>query len=228
MNSKKSTIGIIGGAGPTAGGYLFQKIIEVSQEKYSCERDAEFPYIFLVSYPFADMLGENVDRETVKGQLAECLQTLIKNQISVAAIACNTLHGFLPSEIEGIQLVHIIDETRKYLEQRNWHTPRILCSSTSAKTRLHASYFPCLYPDTSTQKMIDDLIDEVTAGCCLKEASSRLCGLVDSEEAVVLGCTELSVIHEAEPLSHAKVCNPNQVIAERICELTFQNHGMIE
>lgn len=223
MLNVKPTVGIIGGAGPTAGGYLFQKVIEVSQEKYGCKRDEEFPHVFLLSYPFTDMLGENVDRKLVESQLASCFAVLADNKVSVAAIACNTLHGFLPSQVEGLQFVHIVEETKRYLEERDWRNPRILCSSTAAKTRLHASHFPCFYPDPSIQKKIDDLIDEVTAGCCMKDASERLSLLIDQDEAVVLGCTELSVIHETEPLTHPMVCNPNQVVAERLCDLTFNN-----
>ena len=199
-----------------------------SQKKYRCKRDAEFPQVLLLSYPFADMLGEDVHRELVTEQVEECLQMLIANKVAVAAIACNTLHGFLPSKINGLQLVHIIEETKRYLEEREWRNPRILCSSTSAKTGLHANFFPCLYPDLSIQKKIDDLIEQVTEGCCLKEASSRLCELTNKDEVVVLGCTELSAIHESEPLSHSKICNPNQIIAEKICELTFNNIGIDE
>ena len=76
-----------------------------------------------------------------------------------------------------------------------------------------------------TQGKIDALINEVTAGCCLKEASLRLSSLLKGESEVVLGCTELSVIHETIPLDHLHVCNPNQIVAEKMCELAFANTG---
>lgn len=221
MHYDQFPIGIIGGAGPTAGGYLFQKIIHICQEKYNCQKDADFPYLILLSYPFVDMLGENVNRQQVSEQLDRCVQNLIANKVAIAAIACNTLHGFLSSRMDNLQLVHFIEETKQYLHKKGWNNPLILCSSTAAQSKLHSSYFSCRYPDNVTQDKIDALINEVTAGCCLKVASSQLSSLIDEESAVVLGCTELSVIHETVPLDHLQVCNPNQIVAEKICELTF-------
>ncbi len=215
-------IGIIGGAGPTAGAFLFQKVVEMSQKKYGCTQDANFPYIMLLSYPFADMLGKNVDRGLVQSQLHECINLLVQNKVKIAAIACNTLHGFLPPTIESLELVHFILETKKFLDKMDWKKPLILCSSTSAESRLHFNYFDCYYPDQPTQKKIDDLIDLVTRGCCLREASSYLDSLIEAENGVVLGCTELSVIHEAVPISYSKVCNPIAITAERLCELVFE------
>ena len=64
--------------------------------------------------------------------------------------------------------------------------------------------------------------DAVTAGCCLEKASSKLSSLIGEDQVAVLGCTELSVIHESKPLSHSKICNPNHLLAEEICKLAFQ------
>lgn len=155
-----------------------------------------------------------------------CIQKLIANKVAVAAIACNTLHGFLPSKTEGLKLVHFIEETKQYLVRKRWDNPLILCSSTASRSRLHASYFSCRYPDAAIQSTVDNLIREVTAGCCLKEASLRLSSAIGEEATVVLGCTELSVIHESVPLNHLKVCNPNQIVAEKICELALVNQGI--
>lgn len=221
MLKAKFKIGIIGGAGPTAGAYLFQKIIAICQKKYSCIHDGDFPHIILLNYPFNDMLGENFDRKLVKDQLEECFISLVQNKVKIAAIACNTLHSFLPSQIDTLNLVHIIEETRDFLVKHKWSNPLILCSSTAAKNGLHANYFECTYANLSTQKKIDDLIDAVTAGCCLKEASVHLSSLIENERPIVLGCTELSVIQETHPLRSLKVCNPNEILAEKICELTF-------
>ncbi len=91
-------IGIIGGAGPWVGGLLFQKIVQVLQEKYGCREDQDFPYMMLLSYPFADMLKKPDDAaqcEIVRNQLKDCFQTLVDNKIDYAVIACNTLHRVL-------------------------------------------------------------------------------------------------------------------------------------
>lgn len=223
MLKNKFKIGIVGGAGPTAGSFLFQKIIEICQKKYACYKDNDFPYIMLLNYPFNDMLGEDFDRSVIQNQLNECLRCFEQNDIRIAAIACNTLHSFLPPQINNFNLVHIIKETRDFLKINKWSNPLILCSTTAAKNKLHAHYFECTYANLSIQKKIDDLIDAVTAGCCLREASLKLSDLIEKDGPVVLGCTELSVVHEAHPLQFSKVCNPSEILAQKICELTF-NH----
>ncbi|MBA2726870.1 MAG: hypothetical protein H0U49_01690 [Parachlamydiaceae bacterium] len=78
-----------------------------------------------MNYPFADMLGEEVNRNLIIEQLKNNISNLIANKVSFAAIACNTLYGFLPSKIEGGILVHIIEETKRYLDEKNWKTPLI-------------------------------------------------------------------------------------------------------
>lgn len=220
MNPEGQRIGIIGGAGPMAGALLFEKIIKVSQ-RYGCKVDADFPFCFLMSYPFAPMLTDAFDKNVLVEQLKLCFDCLVNNNVSIAAIACNTLHAFLPSSPEGIKFVHMIEETESYLKVKGWNNPLILCSSTSAQTKLHARYFSCRYPDRALQKTVDILIDEITEGCCLKEASESLSAMCKGEGPMILGCTELSLLHDREPLKIEELCSPDTIVSEKIGRMIF-------
>ena len=274
--SQEIKIGIIGGAGPLAGTYLIQKIIEICQKEYGSNQDAEFPHMLLLNYPFSDMLSQEIEPKKIESELQSCFQFFARNQVQYAAIACNTLHIFLPKilhfgfglneiqddseessdfgledrgillplpieknknsskkpryllnnqktqakSFEGVKLIHLVQETKDYLNRHPMKKPLILCSSTSAKYALHAQFFPCEYPDTETQKKLDTLIAQVNAGGCLQEAAGLLAQLIEGIDTVVLGCSELSVIHQRHPLFHPNLCDPMQIIAEKLCKLT--------
>ncbi len=226
MSSTKPRIGVIGGAGPMAGALLFEKIIHVSQ-KNGCKIDADFPYCILMNYPFSPMLTQGYDKNKLENELKECFDQMVKNNVSVAAIACNTLHAFITSIPESIQLVHMIEETKNYVHLQGWESPLILCSSTSAQVKLHARYFNCRYPNTSLQKTVDILIDKITEGCDLKEASELLSAACREEGPIVLGCTELTLLHDREPLQIDKLCNPDSIVAEKIGQIIFEDDKTI-
>lgn len=220
MNTLNSRVGLIGGAGPMAGALLFEKIITVCQ-KYGCKIDSEFPYCILLSYPFSPILTNAWDRDILKKELENCFRSLEMNQVSIVAISCNTLHSFLPDIPKNIVLVHMIEETQAYVNAKNWKDPLILCSSTSRSNKLHAQYFSCRYPNPHLQSTVDMLIDKITEGCCFKEASKLLSLMCKDEGPVVLGCTELTLLHERVPLELDEICSPDTIVAEKIGELIF-------
>lgn len=222
MDQSRPRIGIIGGAGPMAGALLFEKIIRICQQKYRCTRDADFPYLVLMNYPFADMLTSKKNRSVIESQLEECYNFFLNNRVSVAAIACNTLHAFLPPQPKHLQIVHMIEETKNFIRQNKWENPLILCSSTSSETRLHAQFFSCRYPKPYLQKEIDVLIDKITAGHCIQEAANLLNSMCE-DSPTILGCTELTLLHERAPLNIKNICNPDSIVAEKICKLIFND-----
>lgn len=237
-------LGIVGGAGPMAGALLFQKIVQIAQSQYGCQTDADFPWTMLLSYPFADMLKNPLcekQHQLVKEQLTACFSTFAQNGITLAAIACNTLHTFLdPSITQGIPLVHMIAETGSLLKQRSISHTFVLCSTTSARCQLHKAYFDCRYPDDAYQDEIQGLINTLLAGQQRREDAQKLSEQLNArlslclnkeEETVglVLGCTEFSVFNEQFPMrlngldERILVFDPNQIVAEKLCALIFNN-----
>lgn len=238
-NSALPRIGIIGGAGPMVGGIFFQKIIQILQDKYGCKKDEDFPYILLLSYPFADMLDElNEEKEaTIRQQLQDCFQVLAKNEINVSLIACNTLHRFLDFAIPSeIGFINIIEATGLYLKEEGIGQSLVLGTTTSANCRLHRQWFDCSYPDAPLQKECQLLINKILAGKHSSEDAvhfvERLndyASKVKGDIGLVLGCTEFSQFDEQYPLAFYgldekyKIVDPALIIAERICKQFINN-----
>ena len=242
MSISKQRIGIIGGAGPMAGMLLYQKIIEICQKEHNCQHDADFPYIMLLSYPFADMLRDGITpekRTLLASQIDECFSTFSQNGIQIIAIACNTLHLFLTPELMEKSLkftfVHMIKEIRELLTEKNLKESLVLCSNTSANSRLHASHFTCSYPQEVLQHKCQAMIDLVLAGKESKEAvaeftlelNHELLANAKRKMALVLGCTEFSVLNERFPF-HAhglsdqfSIIDSNEIVARKICNQIF-------
>ena len=221
MNKPLFRIGIIGGAGPLAGALLFEKIIQICQNDFGCSRDGDFPFITLLSYPFAEMLnGEESD--LIKEQLNECFHNLIGLKTDYAVIACNTIHAFLPPVPRGIKLIHLIQETLLTLEEKTL----VLCTSTAAKYRLHA---PCSYPAPLLQKRLDEIIDRILAGEPLMKLSKELAHLINHESIseILLGCTELSLLNVRAPLhsfgldKKFKIRDPFEIVSKKITSLLY-------
>lgn len=186
-------IGVIGGAGPLAGAYLLERIFTLSGKLYGCVKDADFPKVFLISYPFSDMLKADVDVASVQYELKSCLKSLRENGANILAISCNTLHAFLDENEDLSDLIHL---PRLLGEVVSLSDPSlVLCSSTSVKAKIHKQFFPCSYPDKKTQADIDGLIDQILRWEDQSIILKKLEELIQKEIAptVILGCTELSL-----------------------------------
>jgi aspartate racemase len=214
---KPKTIGIIGGAGPLAGAFLLERILTLSGKEYGCYKDADFPQVFLISYPFSEMLSPDRDRRKLTQELSGCLDLLRKNGASVLAIACNTLHVFL-EENEQDDLVHL---PRTLAEEISLtETPLVFCTSTSAESGLHKQFFPCSYPDRETQLEVDGLIDDILKGAGL---IGKLEKLLEAQTAktIILGCTELSLFSARLSVPGKVIIDPLEVMAKKILKKSF-------
>ena len=209
------SIGIIGGAGPHAGALLYEKIIHVCQETYGYHKDADFPYMMLLNVPFSDML-DTPDEKSVRRELEKALKTLELQDMDRVAIACNTLHGFLPKEIGGFEFVDL----RSVVSGSNQEV-LILCTSTSRERGVYAHLKKGVYLDDSLQKELDQLIDRILSGKVDQVESAMLSELIlqQNKRCVLLGCTELSLLHARFPLTvpTESVIDPLQLLAVALC-----------
>ncbi len=218
---KPKSIGIIGGAGPLAGAFLLKRILSLSGKVYGCYRDADFPQVFLISFPFSEMLSPNMDIAKLRKELSGCLEQLRKNGASVLAIACNTLHAFLDEKDELSDLVHL---PRTLAEEMSLSDkPLVFCTSTSVQFGLHKQYFPCIYPDTQTQQEVDRIIDQILRGAdqsVILEKLEKLL-LAQTTHTVILGCTELSLFSAHLCVPNKLILDPLEVMANKILKKSF-------
>lgn len=209
------SIGIVGGAGPLAGVFLFERIISLSGKIYGCHRDADFPKIFLINFPFSEMLHSTRDDAKIRRELRECLNQLRKNGASVLAIACNTLHAFLEGSDED--LVHLPNTLAEYI---SCEAPLVLCTSTSVHFGLHK---PCLYPGSDAQEEVDNIIDQILRGDDKALILKRLERVIRAQTAktIILGCTELSLFSAHLSLPNKVIIDPLELVAIKIVEKCF-------
>ncbi len=215
------SIGIIGGAGPFAGLALLEKIFSLSTTLYGCCKDRDFPKVILLSFPFSEMLASDIDTMQLKRELKECISQLRNNGAPILAIACNTLHLFLDDEEDLSDLVHLPKVLREKIPENS--TPLVLCTSTSRKSQLHKKFFPCSYPDLSTQILVDRLIDNVLRGADRSFLLRDLEKIIEEQEAqtIVLGCTELSLFTSQLACYSKFILDPLEIAARIIVEKSF-------
>lgn len=221
---KPKSIGIIGGAGPLAGSFLLNRILSLSGEVYGCYKDADFPQVFLISFPFSEMLCPDMDIAKLRKELSGCLEQLRKNGASVLAIACNTLHAFL-DEKDGLNdLVHLPRTLAEEISLSD--KPLVFCTSTSVQFGLHKQFFPCTYPDTQTQQEIDRIIDQILRGVDQSVILEKLGKLLQGQTAntVILGCTELSLFSAHLSMPNKQIIDPLEVMANKILQKSFLNN----
>lgn len=218
---KPKSIGIIGGAGPLAGAFLLERVLSLSNKTYGCYRDSDFPKVFLISFPFSEMLSVTTNTARLRNELSGCLDQLRTNGASVLAIACNTLHAFLDEKDELDDLVHLprVVASKIPLNEK----PLVLCTSTSVTLGLHKRFFSCTYPDSKTQVEVDLIIDEILQGVDKEIVIKKLEKLirVQTENTVILGCTELSLFQANLSLSNKLIIDPLEVAANKLLEKSF-------
>lgn len=218
---KPKSIGIIGGAGPFAGAFLLERVLSLSNKKYGCHRDSDFPKIFLISFPFSEMLLPKMDVAKIEDELSQCLNQLRHNGASILAIACNTLHAFLKKEEEVDDLVHLTQSLTEEIPL--FEKPLVFCTSTSTQFGLHKSFFPCTYPDWQTQKQVDKIIDHILQRRDQKIVLEKLEKLLQAqtEKTVILGCTELSLFKDSLSVPNKLIIDPLEIVAKKILKRSF-------
>jgi len=221
---RPKTIGIIGGAGPLAGATLLNRILSLSASKYGCYKDADFPKILLISFPFSEMLTSDSNATQLRKELEECLLQLRSQGAAILGIACNTLHAFLDEKqcVDG--LVHLPQTTARALN--SLEKPLVFCTSTSMRHGLHQQFFPCIYPDAQTQDQVDEVIDLILRGCDQKKVVKKLRTLIQAQttHTIVLGCTELSLLFPYIQSAEKTIIDPLEIMANQIVEKSFKEN----
>ncbi len=216
------SIGIIGGAGPMAGYYLLSRIFSLFTQEYGCYKDDDYPKVVLISFPFSEMLTPTLNPIQIKQELKSCLSELRRLDTSLIAIACNTLHLFL--EEEGIvHLPRLIGEVLSSCEP-----PLVLATSTSVRFGLHKNYFRCDYPSEETQYEVDQIIEQILKGRDEDLILKTLQSIIEkqTQNTIVLGCTELSLYSSKLKVEGKKIIDPLEILARELVEQSL-NKGKV-
>lgn len=224
-SNKPKPIGILGGAGPLAGAFLLDRVLSLCGSIYGCYKDADFPKVWLLSFPFSEMLTPVMDAAQVRRELSSCLCELRKNGAEVIAIACNTLHAFLNDDEDQSDLIHlprVLASEISFSEPSS--IPLVLCTSTSVRFGLHKRFFPCTYPDSQTQEHVDRIIDQILRGADKGVIVQDLLTILEDQTArtMILGCTELSLFTKYLSSCDKRIIDPLEIVAVKVLEKSFK------
>lgn len=196
-------LGVIGGLGPLATAYFMQLIVEMTD----AVKDQQHIEVIVHSKPsIPDRTGYILDKskDNPLPYMQKIEQSLIAQGAEIIAIPCITAHYFQPElEKYGVPVIHAIRKTAEYLKREKISVVGIMATDGTVKSRLFQDIFKeyeieCVIPDDIGQKKVMYLIYEnVKAG---KKPEMELFESVKKElqekgaAAVLLGCTELSLI----------------------------------
>jgi aspartate racemase len=235
----KKKIGIIGGAGPAASCQLYKEMIAICQSKYGCVYNKDFPEIILISCPFDDMCtleDRQKNQKNLEAKLKYCFEQFKRINVPVVGIACNTLHTIVRDmPIDVPQFVPIMDATLNYAEQAGMKRLLILGSKTTLTLNLYNSdKIQCIVPAMEDRTTINNVIDNIFAAKILEEDSATLNAIIrkiyqkQPFDGVVLGCTELPLLHQQHPLSIKDAEKPIvvldtlKILAQELCRQAME------
>jgi aspartate racemase len=221
----KKIAGIIGGMGPQATIDLFQKV--VSNTEASC--DNEHIHILIDNNTdIPDRTKSILNHSDLPLKyLSQSAKRLEKSGASFLAMPCNTAHYFydrLQKEV-NIPIINMIEETAKYLKERNEKTFLLLATTGTIKTEIYQNIFnkynlTIIKPKQEFQdEIMSAIYDYVKEGKPydkvnkFKEYLNQ--ELVNNIDNIILGCTELPILFENNKLDY-KTVDPTLVLAKQI------------
>jgi aspartate racemase len=92
-------IGIIGGVGPQATAYIYEKLIASAQKNHGAVDNADYPDVLIASVPVPDFISSKKDLEEAKRMLIEAAKGLERAGCQALCIGSNTVHILL-SDLE--------------------------------------------------------------------------------------------------------------------------------
>jgi aspartate racemase len=243
-NRKQKVIGVLGGCGPYAGLQLVKNIFDQT----IAGTDQEHLPVYLSSVPgdIADRTAYllNPATENPAFSIAGLLSKLEEAGAEVAGIACNTSHapaiyevicGELQRTGSRIKLLHIVDETIRFLRETSPHITKvgILCSDGTYRTKLYENRLLCagydvIRPSEAFQHMyIHQCIYDEQFGIkahsspvtnWAKECIAKAAAYFEEmgAEALILGCTEFSLAIGSQTVKGMQVVDSVKVLARAL------------
>ncbi len=228
MQSK--LVGVLGGVGPMATVYFEQMVLELTEA--SCDQEHLNMLVYnhaAIPDRTAFLLGES--KRSPLFDMAQDAQMLARAGCDFLVLPCNTAH-FFHEHIQNavsIPLLNIIEETVKVCAARGARRIGVLATAGTVVTDTYGLVsrrfgLESVYPDAATQKQVMAVIyDRIKAGKPVraKEMAALYARMREDDcDAIVLGCTELSVAHRDLELqaAHPDVVDSLETLARRTIE----------
>ncbi|MFC2016125.1 aspartate/glutamate racemase family protein [Chloroflexota bacterium] len=218
-------VGILGGVGPEATAELFRKIIKAT----SVRSEQEHLRIIIDNNPkIPDRTLAILDRgESPLEELIKTALNLERASAEIIAIPCNTAHYYLDDLRNNVHVpvIDMISETANYILRQYPKIEKLglLATVGTIKTQLYQRKLKprkVLLPDSKSQQELMGIIYGdmgiklgFTQGPARRSALSIAQSLVArGAEAIILGCTELSLVLSEQDIS-TPLIDPLQILA---------------
>lgn len=206
-------VGILGGMGPAAGAEFVRLFVRACADTLRARgvvvHDQAFPEHWLAQVPVPDRsraLAEP-DNEAVQPfePMCRALEQLAGLGVRAVAIACNTAHAWhapLQARFPQIDLLHIADETARFLAARGVQEAALMATVGTYDTGLYdrslaRAGIRCRLPsDVERADIMSGIYEGVKAGD-LTLAGSHFAAVATQLEsrhpgiAIIMGCTEV-------------------------------------
>ncbi|MBQ6018620.1 MAG: aspartate/glutamate racemase family protein [Clostridia bacterium] len=228
---QEKILGVLGGVGPLATVYFMDMLVKMT----AAETDQEhIPVLCFNHATIPDRTAYILDnsRENPLPVMERDAQMLEKAGASYIVIPCNTAHYFYDQLQEKVRIpiINIINETVEYIRQKDPSVKKIGILATEGTIAARAYQNSCERsgvdydtPNEFDQKSLMNIIyNQVKAGKPADfEEFMRIIGVMkhDGCDAVILGCTELSIIHRDFKMNRPDVVDSLQVLAKRSIEM---------
>jgi aspartate racemase len=234
MNISKK-LGIIGGMGPQATAYFFDRIVDHTQ----ASKDQE--HIDIVIFNHATMPDRTQailtgEHALVVDKLVEDVQSMEKLGVENIAIPCNTSHYFYDSiqEKTNIPIINMVKETVAYIIQNSNKINKIGIMATDGTIRTKTYENECsergveaILPSQEKQKIVMSIIyDEIKNG--KRGSMDKFMEVIDELrgngcDAIILACTELSYFKQYYTLPDYCV-DSMDVLVRKSIEVSGKNY----
>ena len=208
-------IGILGGMGPEATSYLFQKIIE----KTPARTDQDHLRVIIDSNPKIPSRQAAIEGrgESPVPAMLTSGRALVEAGVHFIVIPCVTAHYFLPqlhSEL-AMPILSILEETAIHVSRNHPQlrsvgllaTRAIISTSLFQEAFLRKSVNSVL-PDKENQRLVQEAISEIKSRKSAEHRDRIKRTLVDvagrlidqGAQGIVAGCTEIPIVLQKEDL----------------------------
>lgn len=214
-------IGIIGGLGPLA----TVKFMEMLNKKINDNEEVEMVVINDPTTPdrTAYILDNNNDNPVHK--ILNMVNCLEKSKVDIIVMPCNTASYFYKeiNKATNIPFINIVEETSKYLKKKKVLKVGVLATEGTIKSEIYKEMLKkenieCVIPNETEQKVISSIIyDGIKSGNDIDldsfyKVSNNL--VQQGVDAVILGCTELSVLKEITNINDPIFVDAMEILAE--------------
>ena len=216
----KKSIGIIGGLGPLA----TVKFVEILNELIPNDSNIEMVIINDPTTPDRTAYILDKTKENPKTKILEMVKKLEISNVDVIVMPCNTASYFYNEIINAtkIPFINIALETTKFLARNNFKKVGLLATKGTVESKIYEDLLKkenieCITPNNIDQEIISQIIyDGIKSGkkIDMDKFYNVSNNLIDNGvEAIILGCTELSVLKKIENINDEIFVDAMEVLA---------------